>query len=325
MGNSLLPKLSVYTSPNLTSGSWAFRGLLHNNTSPGWAESAVWPWAPDGAWYSPSAVFSEKKQKFIIFWTSSQQTCCTAQWGVAQSNDGIHFDLLSLTASASTNTSLDGSSLFIDDDGTGYVAYDAMNIPGMRDHMVAIDKLSPDYLSSSGERVALMPDYFVEGVMLFKRDKRYYVIYGSCCCACRQGSGAVVLSATNMAGPWIRQERDVNCKADVPVCAGMPSEQGEKIRPTGQLTIEAQGIGLSVLPGANGENIYLWNGIRWLSGPFSPPNCTTLCQAPTGVCAQDPRYKPAEQFDYWIPLEFDADGTIIQFADFVDEYVIDII
>jgi hypothetical protein len=27
--------------------------------------------------------------------------------------------------------------------------------------------------------------------MLFKRKGRYYVIYGSCCCACREGSGAV--------------------------------------------------------------------------------------------------------------------------------------
>ena len=60
---------------------------------------------------------------------------------------------------------------------------------------------SPPRLSSSGERVAVMPDYFVEGTMLFKRGGRYYIIYGSCCCACREGSGAVVLSATNITGP----------------------------------------------------------------------------------------------------------------------------
>ena len=49
-GNPALPKLSVYTSPDLTSGSWVFEGLLHNNTQPGWAASPEWPWAPDGAW-----------------------------------------------------------------------------------------------------------------------------------------------------------------------------------------------------------------------------------------------------------------------------------
>ena len=46
-GSDALPKLSVYTSSNLTSDSWVFRGLLHNNTVPGWAaSSAAWPWGP---------------------------------------------------------------------------------------------------------------------------------------------------------------------------------------------------------------------------------------------------------------------------------------
>ena len=48
-GSTKLPKLSVYTSKNLKSGSWIFRGLLHNNTSPGWASmESKWPWAPAG-------------------------------------------------------------------------------------------------------------------------------------------------------------------------------------------------------------------------------------------------------------------------------------
>ena len=44
--------------------------------------------------------------------------------------------------------------------------------------------------SSSGETVAVLPDYFVEGAMLFKRKGRYYVMYGSCCCACRSAGTA---------------------------------------------------------------------------------------------------------------------------------------
>jgi hypothetical protein len=50
---SMLPKLSVYTSPSLAQGSWEFQGLLHNNTEPSWEKSPHWPWAPHGAWYSP--------------------------------------------------------------------------------------------------------------------------------------------------------------------------------------------------------------------------------------------------------------------------------
>ena len=109
--------------------------------------------------------------------------------------------------------------------------------------------------------MAIMPDSFVEGTMLFKRKTTYYIIYGSCCCACRQGSGAVVLSASNIKGPWVRQKRDVNCRDDVAICAGMPGRG----RPTGNLTIAAQGIGISAIKGAD-ETIYMWNGMRWLSG-----------------------------------------------------------
>ena len=316
-GSNALPKLSVYTSTNLSSGSWEFRGLLHNNSNPGWETSPVWPWAPAGAWYSPSAVYSEKRRKFIIYWSASQAECCTAQWGVAQSDDGVHFDLMSMTETASLNSSLDGSSLMIDDDGIGYVAYDAMQAPGMQGHVVAIDRLAPDLLSSSKERVALMPDSFVEGTLLFKRKGRYYVVYGSCCCACREGSGAVVLSAGKISGPWVRQPRDVNCKLDAPVCAGMPGAD----RPTGHLTVNAQGIAISVIPSAiEGEDTYLWNGMRWLSGRDNPPKCNSLCSAPTGDCAQSAAYRTAADFDYWIPLEFDANGTVQQFADFVDEF-----
>jgi hypothetical protein len=69
VGNTLLPKLAVYSSPDLTSGSWEFRGLLHNNTDPGWAASPQWPWAPNGAWYSPWAVWSEARQKVVLYFT----------------------------------------------------------------------------------------------------------------------------------------------------------------------------------------------------------------------------------------------------------------
>ena len=325
-GSTSLPKLSVYTSTSLTSGSWSFRGLLHNNTSPGWASSSKWPWSPAGAWYSPSAVYSEAQKKFILYWSASQAECCTASWGVAQSDDGVHFDLVTMEGKSSlgSDVSIDGSSLLIDDDGVGYVAYATeRQIPGEKDHVVAIDRLSPDLLSSAGERMTVFPDYFVEGAMLFKRGDMYYTLYSSCCCACRQGSGAVVFSSTNIRGPWRRQPRDVNCKATgVKICAGMPSEQGEKVRPTGMLTIAAQGIALSVLRDSSGEDVFLWQGMRWLSGENNPKKCMTLCTAPTGVCKQDSNYHTGADFDYWVPLEFDEQGQIMQFADFVENFTL---
>ena len=95
-GQTDLPKLSVYTSRTLAQGSWEFRGLLHNNTEPSWEKSPQWPWAPHGVWYSPSAIWSSARQRFIIYWSASQEGCCAAQFGIAQSVDGIHFELVTM-------------------------------------------------------------------------------------------------------------------------------------------------------------------------------------------------------------------------------------
>lgn len=128
-GQSDLPKLSVYTSPTLAQGSWKFRGLLHNNTEPSWEKSPHWPWAPHGAWYSPSAIWSPTRQRFVIYWSASQEACCDANFGIAQSTDGIHFELVTMQGLSGLNVSTDDSSLLIDDDDVGYVAYTAMD-PG---------------------------------------------------------------------------------------------------------------------------------------------------------------------------------------------------
>ena len=43
-----------------------------------------------------------------------------------------------------------------------------------------------------------------------------------------------------------------------------------------------------------------------------------------GNCKQPSDYHPGTDFDYWIPLDFDEDGKVEQFADFVDEFNLDL-
>lgn len=175
----------------------------------------------------------EARRKIVLWWTATPAACCDAYWGVAESVDGIHFVLVSLNETgaghlkppparpggrpaaglgAMTNPK-DGNAVLIDDDGVGYIAYTAIKPattlpaagepPGFKgDRMVAIEQLSPDLLHSTKVQVgALFPDDFAEGVMLFKRAGIYYVVYSSCCCACRGDSGAVVYHASNISGP----------------------------------------------------------------------------------------------------------------------------
>ena len=212
----------------------------------------------------------------------------------------------------------DGNAVLIDDDGVGYIAYTAITPfgphPPNRDHLVAIERLTPDLKSSTKQQVgSLFHEDFVEGVMIFKRRGFYYVIFSSCCCACRWGSGAVVHRARNISGPWERQSRDVNCNTDAPICAAGVGFTKEN-RST-DINVHAQGLGLSVI----GEQV-LWHGERWLSAPDNPSNCTSLCNPPTGVCAEAAGYDKGADFTYWVPLEFGEGGEVGQFAGFVDSF-----
>jgi len=56
------------------------------------------------------------------------------------------------------------------------------------------------------------------------------------------------------------------------------------------ITIQAQGIGLSLIPLADGTTAYLWSGERWLSAPNNNPSCPDECNDETGVCAEPADY-----------------------------------
>lgn len=108
----------------------------------------------------------------------------------------------------------------------------------------------------------------------------------------------------------------------------MPAEAPLQ-RPVGQLTINAQGLGVSVLSVVSTthqpELVYLWHGARWLSAPHNPANCTTLCQPATGQCAQSAQYVKGHDFDYWIPLQFEESGNVKQFESFVDHFELNLL
>ena len=117
--------------------------------------------------------------------------------------------------------------------------------------------------------------------------------------------------ARNISGPWERQSRDVNCNTDAPICASRANSAGMPF----DVNIHAQGLGLAVI----GEQV-LWHGERWLSAPDNPRNCTSLCNPPTGVCAESAGYDKGADFTYWVPLEFGEGGEVGQFAGFVDSF-----
>ena len=91
-------------------------------------------------------------------------------------------------------------SLFVDEDGTGYVIHNTTLVdPGLSADMV-VEKLTPDYLRTTGEYVRLgLGD--VEAFTLFKRNGVYHALMSDPACAyCSGGTGE--MTATSMLGLW---------------------------------------------------------------------------------------------------------------------------
>ena len=114
----------------------------------------------------------------------------------------------------------------------------------------------------------------------------------------------------------MRQPLDVNCnRTDAGDICGAYGD-----RPSDPIRIKAQGIGLSLVPLADGSTAYLWQGERWLSGADNNPACEDAC----GCLDEPPGYIKGHDFSYWIPLEFDAQGNVLPFAEFVDSFTLDV-
>ena len=248
--------------------------------------------------------------------TLHTQGCCDGNWGVATSTDGVNFTVVSLDQGG-TYKVVDGNGLFVDDDGSAYNIYTSED----QDHHVSIETLTSNWTSivPTGNG-GLFPDRYVEGAVLFKRSGTYYVMYGSCCCFCRNGSGAVVYSSSSIHGPWTRQPGDVNCRSNDPsqICGGYGDRSG------GPIIIPAQGIGMSMIPLADGSTAFIWSGERWLSAPFNNPQCPDECRPSTGICAENSSYIKGNGFSYWIPLVFNGAGAVQPFAPFVNSFTLDI-
>jgi hypothetical protein len=286
------PQLSVYTSTDLL--SWTNRG------------PALLPGIYSGTGWIPNVLYDPRNSRFVMWFG-------TGDWSVATSTDGIAFNVVNAHISSRLGGATDGTGLFVDDDGTGYVIFSALvdQNPG---HLVSIERLSDDYLSSTKVNVSgFFPDNFVESPSLFKYNETYFAAYGACCCACRGGGGISVFSSKSVLGPWTRQSPfgDINCDdPDSTVCGSM----GPYAPTRSKLVYNAQWWGVSLIPSPTpgASPTYMFTGRRWLSGVDNPPGCDDLCSNGGNLtaCVQ-PAYQLRTDFDVWAPLSFSADGTSI--------------
>jgi len=146
--------------------------------------------APSGVYYRPHVVFNAKTKKYVL-WYNWYAQLWDGKFGVAVSNTPTGpFKIVN--SDVKVFNSADGVGdfgLFIDDDGTAYLAYNTIN-----GHRGSVEKLNTDYLSSTFENGGVLTEGCEAGSM-FKRNGKYYLLTDKACCFCMQGSGARVFTS----------------------------------------------------------------------------------------------------------------------------------
>ena len=228
-GFSINNRFRAYSSPDLM--EWTFEGELLQEP-------------PEGVYYRPYVVFNSATRKYVLFYNWYPKLW-NGQLGVATSDKPAGpFSLANPDVQVSQAKFQPGDgSPFVDDDGTGYFIYTVIG----QDHAIRVEKLTADYLGSTGETSEILA-HGCEAPVLFKRAGTYYALFDNCCCFCPAGSGARVFTSSQPLGPFAEQP-NIN-----------------RVAGNGAPVIAAQQTWVAQLPTPAGT-AYVWMGDRWGSRP----------------------------------------------------------
>lgn len=150
-------------------------------------EGRLLPNQPEGVYYRPHVIYNAKTKKYIL-WYNWYPKLWEGRFGVAVSDtpQGPFKIVNDNVVMANSKKGLGDFGLFVDDDGTAYISYNTI-----QNHQVSIEKLSPDYLSSTLENGGVISEHMEAGSM-FKRNGKYYLLTDYTCCFCNYGSGVRV-------------------------------------------------------------------------------------------------------------------------------------
>jgi hypothetical protein len=278
----------VYSSTNLK--DWTNEGVILENV-------------PRRVYFRPSVIYNERTHKYVLWYNADGKmglaTADRPQGPFSEVNGGA---AMSHGHKGTDNTGGTGDlSLFVDDDGTAYIAYSYdESAPSEEDafkrwftskepiphHQIVVEQLTADYLGSAG-RVTKPIAGNVEAPAMFRRGNSYYLLFDNTCAICSAGTGVRVYIAQHPLGPFTYKG---NINRDQQKSRGLPSPWTFPGTGRKDAIIKAQQNYVAALPGPNSDQ-YLWMGDRWGS-------------APDDIMGHD--------FQYWGVLSFDPDGMIEQ-------------
>jgi len=296
--------VSIFSSPDLSSGSWRFEALAFEVAA-----------RPRGILYRPHVVFNPNTGLWVLWANVVDRPTFQGYFAATAASVTGPFTVVAAEVPLARQNCGDFD-LLVDADGAGFVIYTC-------GHVMGVEALAPDFLGTAGGATTILGPYFVEAPVLFQRGANFYAMFGWCCCFCRQGSGAMVFTAPHPLGPWSlassaeRPDGDVVCTLPA---AGGSSDRSASATTALQLAAPApadtpdQGCAyqnksaradtVSVARSQQnvlitlGDGRLIWTGNRW-------------GQSPDGVKGHEPQA--------WLPLEFDAAGAV-QPLQWLDEW-----
>ena len=163
---------------------------------------------PAGIMFSPWVARSAATGLYVMWYNmlpveNGQGVFDAAYYSVATSAaPGGPFETVVVNVSGVAFDRLpDAASVFVDDDGAGYLAFTHED-----SHVNTVQRLSPDLLGPlipGGGASAVIGGPNNEGALMFKRDGTYYVGFGGCCCFCAGGSNVELFAAPAPLGPYV--------------------------------------------------------------------------------------------------------------------------
>ncbi|HEY4414986.1 MAG TPA: family 43 glycosylhydrolase [Verrucomicrobiae bacterium] len=213
-GNKAAPfcGFKVYTSTDLV--NWSDRGFLFD------AQTSVWQSRCNGGTYGcyrPHVVFNKKNGLYVL-WINVYDNQVGYRVFVSARPTGPFAEIAEPKLAVNSDAPVAGLNngdhdLFVDDDGTAYIAYTDWRAGGA----ITVEKLNADYTSGVGEHVQITRGQ-TEAPALLKRHGKYYILYSDPNCGYCAGTGTSYCSATSPLGPW---SSPVKISADS--CGGQPS------------------------------------------------------------------------------------------------------
>ena len=285
----------VYSSPDL--GQWTFERKLFQH-------------APTGIYYRPYVVFNARTRKYVL-WYNWYPRLWHGQTGVAVSDTPTGpFTIVNTNVQLHAAVPGDGS-LFVDDDGTGYYIYTALNEGGT----IRVERLTPDYLASTGETSGILA-MGTESPLLFRRKNLYYALCGPRCAFCPEGSEVQFLTATSPLGPYTaKSQSDINRQPE----GGVSDKAASELWAVSVSSSDATNVNERLPDGSEKKSPMI---IRTKNRPLIAGQETSVAMIPTGSgpmfiwmadrwgsCLDGIK---GHDFQFWsMPLRFGANGDIL--------------